>query len=134
MERLIKAKMSVTLLAAFILAFSSGTALALDAISFDPLNVSVKAKSVSSIPVGTIITWPVATNPEGWDEGNWRECNGQAISQTVYPELFAVVGSQVPDLRGLFLRGTGGNAAELGEIQGDGVKLPDAGGSFAGPK
>ena len=50
-----------------------------------------------------------------------------------YPELFAVVGSQVPDLRGLFLRGTGGNAAELGEIQGDGVKFPDQGlGSFPG--
>ena len=42
------------------------------------------------------------------------------------------MGGQVPDLRGLFLRGSGGNAAELGEVQGDGVKLPDAGGSFAG--
>ena len=87
--------------AAFILAFvcSSG-ALALDATSFDPRNVSVEADSISGVPVGTIITWPVATNPEGWDGGKWLECNGQTISQTVYPELFALVGSRVPELRG----------------------------------
>ncbi len=86
--------------AAFLLAFvcSSG-ALALDATSFDPRNVSVEADSISGVPVGTIITWPVATNPEGWDEGKWLECNGQTISQTVYPELFALVGGVVPDLR-----------------------------------
>ena len=34
-----------------------------------------------------------------------------------YPELFAVVGSQVPDLRGLFLRGHGGKSAALGTTQ-----------------
>ena len=33
------------------------------------------------------------------------------------PELFAVVGSQVPDLRGLFLRGHGGKSAALGTTQ-----------------
>lgn len=113
--------------AAFILAFvcSSG-ALALDATSFDPRNVSVEADSISGVPVGTIITWPVATNPEGWDEGKWLECNGQTISQTVYPELFALVGTTVPDLRGFFLRGVGGNAAGLGAIQ------QDAGKEFSG--
>lgn len=40
----------------------------------------------------------------------------------VYPELFAVVGSKVPDLRGLFLRGQGGNAAPLGTVQGDAIR------------
>ena len=34
-----------------------------------------------------------------------------------YPELFAVLGGNVPDLRGLFLRGHGGNSAALGSIQ-----------------
>ncbi len=43
-----------------------------------------------------------------------------------YPELFAVIGNRVPDLRGLFLRGTGGNAAALGVIQ------QDAGKAFSG--
>ena len=113
--------------AAFILAFvCSGSALALDATSFDPRNVGVEANAISGVPVGTIITWPVATNPEGWDEGKWLECNGQTISQAVYPVLFALVGNQVPDLRGLFLRGSGGRSATLGVI------LQDAGKEFSG--
>lgn len=91
--------------AAFMAFVCSSGALALDATSFDPRNVSVEADSISGVPVGTIITWPVATNPEGWDEGKWLECNGQTISQTVYPELFAAIGPKVPDLRGQFLRG-----------------------------
>lgn len=39
-----------------------------------------------------------------------------------YPELFAVVGGQTPDLRGLFLRGHGGNSAALGVQQGDAIR------------
>ena len=90
-----------------------------DATSFDPTRVEVKAKG-SGVPVGMILAWPVATNPEDMD--NWLECNGQSISPSVYPELFAVVGGQVPDLRGLFLRGHGGNSAALGVQQGDAFK------------
>jgi len=36
-----------------------------------------------------------------------------------YPELYAVAGSTVPDLRGLFLRGTGEAAAALGSTRED---------------
>ena len=36
-----------------------------------------------------------------------------------YPELFALIGPKVPDYRGLFLRGLGGNSAGLGQIQAD---------------
>ncbi|WP_165178235.1 hypothetical protein [Desulfovibrio sp. ZJ369] len=50
-----------------------------------------------------------------------------------YPELFALVGGRVPDLRGLFLRGHGShtsthygtvthNSAELGQVQGDAIR------------
>ena len=39
-----------------------------------------------------------------------------------YPELFAIVGGQTPDLRGLFLRGHGGNSAALGVQQGDAIR------------
>ncbi len=39
-----------------------------------------------------------------------------------YPELFALVGGSVPDLRGLFLRGHGGNSASLGTRQGDAIR------------
>ena len=80
-----------------------------DSTTFNPTTVAVIAKGTSSIPVGTIISWPVAQNPADWQNSdgsyNWLECNGQSISKTVYPELFALMGGQVPDLRGLFLRG-----------------------------
>ena len=39
-----------------------------------------------------------------------------------YPELFAFLGGQVPDLRGLFLRGHGGNSAALGVQQSDAIR------------
>ena len=90
-----------------------------DATSFDPTRVEVKAKG-SGVPVGMILAWPVGQNPEDMD--NWLECNGQSISPSVYPELFAVLGNSVPDLRGLFLRGHGGNSAALGVRQGDAFK------------
>ena len=43
-----------------------------------------------------------------------------------YPELFALVGGTVPDFRGLFLRGHGGNSAGLG------VRQEDAGRNVSG--
>ena len=102
-----------------------------DSTSFDPTRVEVKAKGSGGVPVGTIISWPVATNPEDMD--NWLECNGQSISPSVYPELFAVLGGQVPDLRGVFLRGYGAQTSshygsvvhqsgELGMVQGDAIR------------
>ena len=112
-----------------------------DSTTFNPTTVAVIAKGTSSIPVGTIISWPVAQNPADWQNSdgsyNWLECNGQSISKTVYPELFALMGGQVPDLRGLFLRGYGvqshaqnngttigitetlHQSGNLGQIQGD---------------
>ena len=102
------------------------TAHAADATSFNPTTVKVTAKPISSIPVGTIISWPVAQNPADWQNPdgsfNWLECNGQTISQTAYPELFALMGGKVPDLRGLFLRAHGGNSAALGVSQGDAIR------------
>ena len=107
----------------------------LDATSFNPTAVEVTAKATSSIPVGTIISWPVAQNPADWQNSdgsyNWLECNGQSISKTVYPELFALVGGQVPDLRGLFLRGHGGNSAGLGEQQGHAIRDISASGNIS---
>ena len=99
---------------------------------------NITVKSAGGIPVGTIVAWPVATNPSDWDK--WLECNGQPISASAYPELRNVVGPNVPDLRGLFLRGYGsqshtqnngsikGNTATthasdyLGFIQGDSIR------------
>lgn len=91
-----------------------------------------------SVPVGSIIAWPSATDPD--DMANWLECNGQTINSTDYPKLYALVGSKVPDLRGLFLRGLGSQSfsqnngstvgttatlyasGTLGAVQGDAVR------------
>ena len=110
------------LLLLFLLCF--GLALpvvAADGTSFNPTTISVKSVG-ASIPVGTVITWPSNSWPS--DRDNWLECNGQSISSAVYPELVALVGATVPDYRGYFLRGVGGNSASLGEKQGDAIKHP----------
>lgn len=60
-------------------------------------------------------------------------CDGSEISRAVYKELFAVLGTKagagdgvstfnLPDFRGRFIRGTGGNAAALGVEQGDATR------------
>lgn len=93
------------LLLLFLLCF--GLALpgvAADGTSFNPTTISVKSVG-ASIPVGTVITWPSNSWPS--DRDNWLECNGQSISSAVYPALSALVGSRMPDYRGIFLRGHG---------------------------
>nr|WP_306532105.1 phage tail protein [Bilophila wadsworthia] len=119
------------LLLLFLLCF--GLALpgvAADGTSFNPTTISVKSVG-ASIPVGTVITWPSNSWPS--DRDNWLECNGQSISSAVYPELVGVVGSTVPDYRGLFLRGQGSqssyhygtvthSSAGLGQLQGDAIR------------
>ena len=102
----------------------------LDSTGFNPATVSVQSVG-SSIPVGTVITWPSSSWPP--DADNWLECNGQAINSTVYPELVGLIGWNVPNYQGVFLRGYGGQisyhygavghwSAGLGELQGDGIR------------
>ena len=119
------------LLLLFLLCF--GLALpgvAADGTSFNPTTISVISVG-ASIPVGTVITWPSNSWPS--DRDNWLECNGQSISSAVYPELVGVVGGNVPNYQGVFLRGYGGQtsyhygavghwSAGLGELQGDGIR------------
>ena len=68
-------------------------------------------------PAGAIMAFAGTTAPSGW-----LKCEGQAVSQTTYAALYAAIGStwntggegagnfRLPDLRGMFLRGTGTNA------------------------
>ena len=56
---------------------------------------------ISAVPTG-VVQWYAGSTPPA---GGWLECNGQAITQVDYPALFAIVGANVPDLRGEFVRG-----------------------------
>lgn len=85
--------------------------------------------SILSGQIGTIVISPVVTPP-----GHTLECNGAAISRSAYAKLFEVLGTtygagdgtntfNLPDFRGRFLRGVGGNSAAIGVAQGDGNKF-----------
>ena len=74
------------------------------------------------VPVGTIVPYPGEQAPLGW-----MFCDGRSITKEEYPELYAVVGSKVPDLRGEFIRGLDrGRGIDsnrvLGTAQGDAIR------------
>ncbi len=50
--------------------------------------------------IGVPIPYPSATPPAGY-----LAMKGQAISQSTYPNLYALYGSHLPDMRGEFIRG-----------------------------
>jgi len=67
------------------------------------------------------------------NHGKWLLCNGQAVSRTTYADLFTLIGENfgegdgqttfnVPDYRGKFLRGLGGDsAADVYTVQAEGL-------------
>jgi microcystin-dependent protein len=72
------------------------------------------ANWISLVPVGTILAFGGTTIPTGW-----MLCNGTAVSRATYSALFAAIGTaygygnnsttfNIPDLRGVFLRGVDG--------------------------
>lgn len=69
------------------------------------LNVTRYSKELvpSGVPIGTVITWPGSSAPT--EGGTWLLCNGQSCA--AYPALAAIVGSNVPNYQGVFLRGYG---------------------------
>lgn len=74
------------------------------------------------------------------NHGNWLLCDGSAVSRTDYADLYALIGDNfgdgdgsttfnLPDYRGKFLRGLGGDsAANMYTTQAEG--LPDITGTF----
>lgn len=73
--------------------------------------------AIQGVPTGTIFCFAIATVPAGY-----LECNGQSTSG--HPALAALIGSNVPDLRGEFVRGWASNRAvdtgrQIGSTQGD---------------
>lgn len=83
-----------------------------------------KGEPGESIPVGSIIPYGNSVVPE-----TYLLCNGQAVSRTDYPELFAIIGTtfgsgdgsttfNVPDYRDKFVLGAGGEV-DLAETGGE---------------
>ena len=73
--------------------------------------------AIQGVPTGTIFCFAITTVPAGY-----LECNGQSTSG--HPALAALIGSNVPDLRGEFVRGWASNSAvdqgrQIGSNQGD---------------
>ena len=81
------------------------------------LQAATKGYVDQSSPAGMIAPFAGTSAPTGW-----LACQGQAVSQTTYAALYAAIGAtwntggegagnfRLPDLRGMFLRGTGTNA------------------------
>jgi len=76
----------------------------------------------NTTPSGVIIQFAGNTAPTGY-----LTCDGSAVNRTTYPNLFAAIGTtwgagngtttfNVPDLRGMFVRGTGTNATQSGAV------------------
>ncbi|NUN95008.1 MAG: tail fiber protein [Candidatus Omnitrophica bacterium] len=87
------------------------------------LNLGGQTPSFYGVPPGTIVAFGGDTPPAGW-----LLCDGSTVRASVYPALFAAIGNSwghgentpedtdpdtfsLPDLRGFFLRGVGGDDA-----------------------
>ena len=66
----------------------------------------------SSIPLGTIVPYYGTDEPSGWKICDGRSCAGSELAKKLGI-------SNVPDLRGRFIRMIGGNAAGMAVAQGD---------------
>ena len=154
MTKFQKASLRVWLLIAALL-LAPIHVLAGDSTSFTRSTVTAVAPSGGAVPVGTVIIWPFTSNPVGWSEGKWLECNGQAITSSAHPELYALGYTDVPDFRNRTLWGDTSprtaKAAGLPNIKGriggtlddswgqasgafyENGSLPDSGGSRSGP-
>lgn len=73
----------------------------------------VSATQQSLVPVGAVMPFAMNSAPSGW-----LAANGAAVSRTTYATLFAAIGTthgsgdgsttfNLPDLRGIFVRGSG---------------------------
>jgi microcystin-dependent protein len=58
----------------------------------------VDATAAATVLSGQIVMWGTSTVPSGW-----LECNGQSTAG--YPNLITLFGTNLPDLRGEFIRG-----------------------------
>ena len=78
----------------------------------------------AEVPVGCIIAYAGATAPTGW-----LLCDGSVIPGE-YTQLRTLIGNVVPNMKGRYLGGAGGNGLTLGNSYNDGTRKP-RNGSFS---
>lgn len=80
---------------------------------------------IEGLPIGSVVMWGAMKVPEGW-----KEMDGSSVSG--YAKVSSIFGGTLPDLRGKFVRGFGGNSAAIGVAQGDAIKSHGHSASFSG--
>lgn len=85
-----------------------------------------RAISGAFLPAGVIMIMPSDNIPAGW-----MKCDGSSLLRADYEDLFKAISTlygaaddyhfNLPDFRGRFLRGYGGNSASIGIAQGSAV-------------
>lgn len=82
----------------------------------------VNVKQVNQALTTLFDVGDIKTSVRSENHGVWLLCNGQEVSRETYSDLYAIIGTNfgsgdgvttfnVPDYRGKFLRGLGGNSA-----------------------
>lgn len=71
-------------------------------------NTKEVIEATSAVPVGAILPYAGNTAPTGY-----QICDGSAAATS---ELQAITGTNVPDLRGMFIRGTGTNGSNSSAV------------------
>jgi hypothetical protein len=103
----------------------------------DLSNLSEKGKvtireSAPGVLPGSIICF-AGINGTRFDNGGYFYCDGRDVSRSSYSQLFEAIGTtygagdgvntfKIPDFRGCFLRGVGGNSAGIGQQQCDAIR------------
>ena len=65
-------------------------------------------KALDSMEIGSIIAFAGDTIPTGW-----LVCDGSSITQSAYPELYALIGGTLPDFKGRTLVGKDSNDTDF---------------------
>lgn len=79
----------------------------------------------NNLPIGSVILWGNQNIPD-----NWIPLNGQ--STAMHPKLTDIFGNTLPDMRGNFARGFGGNSYALGLLQEESIKSHNHTATFTG--
>lgn len=76
-------------------------------------------------PAGTVMLWGKGALPDGW-----IELDGSSTES--YPELMSIYGATLPDMKGNFVRGHGGNSGSLNTFQAESMKAHTHSATFTG--